>query len=230
MTTGTRRAVAPFEFVTLAHVTRSGIHSANSLAELSDALERCSDESIYHHTIQALGSHHFLTGGTSNDFAKWVETSVNRADLSARLAELDRRYYLSIAELRGDLCKTVREYIATNPESADEAAFAAFYFCEGIDVRIPTELTARSLEELRTSIEVMSGESFYLHFIASKTRLERCSNDFSEWLRDGLGLDRLAEEINKIDVEGCTLEGAREKILSLIDAESEIRERSPSHA
>jgi hypothetical protein len=228
MTTGTRRAVAAFEFFTLAHVTRSGIHSAKTLVELLDCLERCSDESIYHHTIQALGSHHFLTGGTSNDFAKWVESSVNRPELSARLAKLDQRYYMSIAELRRDLCKTVGEYIREAPQSADEQALAAFYFCEGMDVRIPTELTAASLEQLRASIEVMGSESFYLHFIASKTRLERHSNDFSEWLKESLGMERLAERINQIDVEECTLEGARQEILGLIDVERANRDGNSS--
>jgi hypothetical protein len=50
---GTRRAVAPFEFYTLAQVTRPENHSASTLGELLDALEKCSDESIFHHAVQA---------------------------------------------------------------------------------------------------------------------------------------------------------------------------------
>ena len=67
MRMGTRRAVAPFEFYTLAQVTRPENHSASTLGELLDALEKCSDESIFHHAVQAPGSHELLAAGGSND-------------------------------------------------------------------------------------------------------------------------------------------------------------------
>jgi hypothetical protein len=67
----------------------------------------------------------------------------------------------------------------------------------------------------------MSGESFYLHFVASRTRQEMQSNDFSEWLEKSLGLRELAAKINEIDVMDSTLEGAREKILQLLEVEKE---------
>jgi len=62
-------AETPFEFVTVSYLTRIGNQSAGTLAELLTGLENCSDASIFHHTYQTLGSHHFLTEGFSNDFA-----------------------------------------------------------------------------------------------------------------------------------------------------------------
>ena len=62
-------AEAPFEFFTVADLTRIGNLSAATLAELLSGLEQCSDASIFHHTFQTLSSHHFLTEGFSNDFA-----------------------------------------------------------------------------------------------------------------------------------------------------------------
>jgi hypothetical protein len=56
----------------------------------------------------------------------------------------------------------------------------------------------------------------YLHFVAARSRRERQSNDFSVWLETSLGLGALAKRINEID---STLEGARERILELIDLE-----------
>jgi hypothetical protein len=223
MKMGTRRAVAPFEFYTLAQVTRPENHSASTLGELLDALEKCSDESIFHHAVQAPGSHELLAAGGSNDFAKWVDGSVMRIDLAGRLVELDQRNYMSIDALRRDLYETVREYLAEFPEAADQPARETFQFREGMDLRVPTELSARTLEELRASIEVMRKESFYLHFIAPRTRFEQQSNDFSVWLKESLGLGALADELNKIDIAESTLEGVQAQVLKLIEAELETR-------
>ena len=69
---------APFEFFTVAHLTRIGNISACTLSELLKGLEQCSDASISHHTFQTLSSHHFLTEGFSNDFAQWVLAEADR--------------------------------------------------------------------------------------------------------------------------------------------------------
>ena len=55
-------ASTPFEFYTVAYLTRIGNQSAGTIRELLQGLEQCSDASIFHHTFQTLGSHHFLTG------------------------------------------------------------------------------------------------------------------------------------------------------------------------
>ena len=54
-------AETPFEFFTVAYLTQIGNHSASTLAELLNGLEHCTDASIFHHTYQTLGSHHYLT-------------------------------------------------------------------------------------------------------------------------------------------------------------------------
>src|SRR5437762_6344736 len=93
-----------FDFVTVSYLTRIGNQSAGTLTELLTGLEHCSDASIFHHTFQTLGCHHFLTEGFSNDFAQWVLADTNRNDLAEQLAALDVRDYVSIAALRSDLC------------------------------------------------------------------------------------------------------------------------------
>ena len=45
----------PFEFFTVAYLTRIGNQSASTPAELLSGLEHCSDASIFHHTFQTLG-------------------------------------------------------------------------------------------------------------------------------------------------------------------------------
>ena len=96
-------AEKPFEFFAVSFLTRIGNHSAATIGELFEALRQCSDASIFHHTFQTLGSHHYLTEGFSNDFAQWVLADANRDALAEQLAALDIRDYTSIAALRQDL-------------------------------------------------------------------------------------------------------------------------------
>src|SRR5258705_11352697 len=113
MTSTVQAERTPFSFFTVAYLTRIGNQSAGTLTEFLKGLEDCSDASIFHHTYQTLGSHHFLTEGFSNDFAQWVLADTNRNDLAEQLAALDIRDYVSIAALRSDLCRVVRHFSET---------------------------------------------------------------------------------------------------------------------
>ena len=71
---------------------------------------KCQRRAIFYHTFQTLGQHHFLTEGFSNDFAQWVLAALNQAELAERLASIDIRDYVSIAELRADLSPHRRRF------------------------------------------------------------------------------------------------------------------------
>ena len=212
-------AETPFEFFTVAHLTRIGNLSAGTLTELLSGLEQCSDASIFHHTFQTLGTHHYLTEGFSNDFAQWVLADTNRSRLAEQLAALDIRDYTSIAAIRDDLCRLLHEYIEQHPEFANQQALNRFYFCENIEINLPFGVTARTLEEFHAGVRRLSHAAFYFHFISSRLRLQLRTNDFSYWLANSLGLKRLAENINQIDIYTNTLDSARTKLLQLVDRE-----------
>jgi hypothetical protein len=212
-------AETPFEFVTVFYLTRIGNQSAETLAEFLTGLQNCSDASIFHHTFQTLGSHHFLTEGFSNDFAQWVLADANRNDLAEQLAVLDIRDYVSIAALRSDLCRVVGEYCAAYPHFAGQSALERFYFCESAEVTVPLGRSARTLDEFRDGIAHLSHAGFYFHFISSRLRLQLQTNDFSHWLAGSLGLRTLADSVNHIDIYTNTLDSARAKLLRLIDRE-----------
>jgi Family of unknown function (DUF5752) len=214
-----KTAQTPFEFFTVTYLTRIGNQVAGTLAELLIGLEHCSDASIFHHTFQTLGSHHFLTEGFSNDFAQWALAATNRGDLAEQLAAVDIRDYLSLAELRTDLRRIVATYCAAFPEIAGQAALERFYFCETIQITVPLGRTAQSLEEFRQGVEHLSHASFYFHFISSRLRLHLRTNDFSLWLANSLGFEALAASVNRIDIYTNTLDSARAKLLRLIDRE-----------
>lgn len=214
-----KSASEPFDFYTVAALTRVGNQTAGTIAELHTGLQNCSDASIFHHTFQTLGSHHFLTEGFSNDFAQWVLTSTNRSDLAEQLGSLDVRDYLSIAELRADLARIVGDYCSAHEPLVAQSALEPFWFCEGLEVNAPLGHSASTLEEFRAGLEQLNHAAFYFHFISSRMRLQLRTNDFSLWLTNELELPRLAERINRIDIYTNTLDGARAIMLRLLARE-----------
>lgn len=221
MSTGTRLAAEPFEFYTLAHVTRSGGRTANTLQELLAGLKKSSDESIYHHTIASL---YATPRPALNDYAQWAAAGLKRNDLAERLSAVDSHEFDTIGDLRAALIEIVSSYMEENPSAAGEHAQEDFQFCEGIDLPVPLDESANTLGELRRRIEEMSEESFYLHFVAARARTEEHSNDFSLWVSKYLGLEKLARSFDEIDMTKNTLDEARQKILTLIDVETEPSE------
>ncbi|HET9400219.1 MAG TPA: DUF5752 family protein [Candidatus Acidoferrales bacterium] len=220
---GTQQAIKPFEFFTAAHLTRIGNQIAGSLAEMVTCLDHCSDASIFHHTFQTLGTHHFLTEGFSNDFAQWVYAATNRAELAEQLAALDVRDYVSLAELRRDLRRMVADYCRDFPQFSEQRALECFYFCEGVEATTALSLPpASNLTQFRDGLSRISHASFHFHFISSRLRLQLKTNDFSQWLADSLGKHSLASHVNRIDIYTNTLDSARSKILRLIDREIKL--------
>lgn len=209
----------PFNFVTASYLICVGNQRATRLSELRKGLEACSDASIFYHTFQSLGSHHFLREGFSNDFAQWTLAACNRAELAEGFAALDIREYLSLADLRHDLIALADQYCTAYPQEAEQTAFEPFHFCEAIEVTVPFEMQARSLADFRDVLERISHASFNYHFITSRLRLQLRTNDFSHWFSNALGLQRLASRAEQIDIYTNTIETARARLISLIDQE-----------
>jgi hypothetical protein len=213
------RATRPFEFFTASYITRIDNQRARNLRELRDGLDHCSDASIFYHTFQSLGRHHFLTEGFSNDLAQWVLASLNRPHLAEQLGGLDVRAYVDLARLRQDLLRIVDECLRTHPGAADAEAFEPFYFCSSAEVLVPLGWEAWTLGEFRHWLERMGHGAFHFHFLVSRLRLHLHSNDFSVWFKEGLGLDRLARLTDGIDITTDTIDGAKARLLKLVDRE-----------
>jgi Family of unknown function (DUF5752) len=214
-----RRANRPFEFFTASYITRIDTQRAQNLGELRDGLERCSDASIFYHTFQSLGRYHFLTEGFSNDLAQWVLASLNRPRLAEQLGALDVRGYVDLARLRQDFVRIVDEFLRVDPGAAQAEAFEPFYFCSSAEVLVPLGWQAWTLAEFRPYLERMGHAAFHFHFLLSRLRLRLQSNDFSAWFHEELGLDRLARLTERIDITTDTIDGAKARLLKLVDLE-----------
>lgn len=209
----------PFQFMTVSYLTRIGNQTAMTLGQLRDGLEQCSDASVFYHTFQSLGVHHFLTEGFSNDFAQWVLASLNRAELAEQMAALDIREYLNLGDLRADLLRVTDEFCNAHPNELERPAFEPLYFCETVEVTLPSLLEAHTLEDFREGLIHLSNMSFHYHFLVSRLRLQLSTNDFSQWFAKELGLETLARRTNRIDIYTNTLDSAKNRLLQYIDQE-----------
>ena len=214
-----KSATQPFQFATAAYLTRILNLKANNLREFCLGLENCSDASIFYHTFQSLGRHHFMAEGLPSDFTYWVMAACNRADLAEQLAVLDIRDYFSLADLRGDLHRMVADYGQAHPQYMEQMAFEPLYFCESVEVVMPLGFEAHTLDEFREGVQRLTTASFHYHFITSRLRLQLSTNDFSLWLADSLELPALAERVNQIDIYTNTLEDAQAILLTLLEEE-----------
>lgn len=214
-----KNANCPFQFLTASYLVRIQDIKASNLEELVEGLETCSDASVFFHTFQSLGRHHFLAQGFSNDFAQWILAACNRAELAERVAMLDIRDYTSLAELRSDLRRIVREYCQAHASFAAQQAFEEFSFCEGVEITTPLGIQVWNLREFGKGLGKLSHASLHYHFIASRLRLHLRTNDFSRWLEDCLGLRSLASRINRIDIYTNTLDSVRSLLTQLIEPE-----------
>jgi hypothetical protein len=215
-------AAQPFQFVTASYLVSVENQKACNVTELLDSLSQASDEAIFFHTFQSLGRFHFITEGFSNDFAQWALASLNQPVLAERLATIDIRDYVSIAELRADIRRILSEYVETRPTQAKQTAYEPFYFLRAVEVTVPLPWDARTLPGMRAGLERLSHSGFYHHFIASRLRLHLRTNDFSNWFRTDLGLDKLADRADQIDIYTNTLDTARLELIQLIDRETNV--------
>jgi len=212
------KASQAFEFVTASYLVQLAGQQAGTLAELHSRIKTCSDRSIFYHTFQSLGRHHFLGEGFSNDFAQWALGACNRPELAERLASLDIRDYVSLEELRNDLARMLGEYCGANPREAEQGAFERFHFCETVEEEVPLGM-AWTLEEFRDRLKELPHASLQFHFLTSRLRLHLRTNDFSHWFSEVLGMEALARNVDRIDIYTNTLDSVRDRIVTFVEWE-----------
>jgi hypothetical protein len=213
------KAEHPFQFVNAAYLTRIGNLCVKNLDELREGLETCSDASVFYHTFQSLERLHFLTVGFSNDFAHWAISALNRSELAEQMAALDLRGYVTMSDLRADLLRVTDAFCDAHPQELTRPAFEPFYFCESLEVTVPLDFQAWTLQEFREGLDRLSHASFHFHFLISRLRLQLQSNDFSQWFANELHNPALAMRTNRIDIYSNTLEDTKARLIDYIDQE-----------
>jgi len=213
-----QQAKQPFRFHTRLNLTELTGLRASILPQLLKLIKKVPGSSIYYHTHHFLEQHQYLSPEPPNDFAYWVSQVLGEEELAERLASIDIVRFLTIRSLREQFISTIETYLEEKPLS--KLRFAGegeeFYFIKSVSFIIPTARVANNLEEFVKIMEKITIESIYFHVFEARLRLERPTNDFSEWMEESLGCKDIADEIARLDPYTYTMEELRKRIISIV--------------
>jgi hypothetical protein len=208
------KQVEPFVFHTENQLVVLTGRKARNAAEMLSQLTEVSGSSIFYHTHYLYLSHHFEKPPFYNDFAKWVSEALQEERLAERLAAIDMLAIPSIRQLREEIVAVFRRHLDDGGESREAPRGDEFHFCESKSFIMPTGLVAQDLPEFFSQIAEVSTSCIHFHFFEARLRLERPTNDFSQWLNDR-GEERLARRIDRLNAYAMTLDELKAEIVKL---------------
>lgn len=211
--------VEPFVFYSSLHLVELTGVRASTLTELAQQLRMVNGSCIYHHTHQFIQQYQYLVPEPVNDFACWVSDALADERLGEKLAAIDIMEHPSIRSIREALVGVIEDSLNSRPRlktlSAPEGA--EFNFLKSLSFVFPAGYQATNLEEFADCVSRISLSSIYFHMFEARLRLERPTNDFSNWLAASLNEDSLAAKLARIDPYTQTGEGIRTTILTVLN-------------
>lgn len=215
------KAKEPFRFCTRLHLSELTGLRATTLTQLLELLQKVSGSCIYHHTHRFLQQHQYLSPEPPNDFAFWVTDVLSEDELGERLASIDTVQYSTIRSLRDKIAETIDAYLNDNPLAKLKFARTGeeFHFIKSISFILPTNYVAYDLKDFTQILEKITIDSIYFHIFEARLRLEKQTNDFSNWIETSIGDKKLADKISKLDPYTRTLEDLRKTIIQIVKRE-----------
>ncbi len=152
-----------------------------------------------------------------NDFADWVATQVRDRALAERLAAVDPFDMSGLEALREELISIVDDHLSRMAVVPRVMFGEPFHFKQSRILEVPTARDVWTLQDFRDAIADIEASALYYHMFEARVRLGRPDNDFSLWVREGLGVPELADQIRKINPYLGSLERLRSRLLELCD-------------
>jgi len=208
----------PFRFYTRLHLTELTGLRATTLAQLVDLIKKVTGSCIYHHTHRFLLQHQYLSPEPPNDFAYWVSEILGEDELGEKLASIDTMQFSNIRSLRERIIETIEGHLKSSQLSKLKFAREGeeFHFVKSVSFVIPTSHEVWDLAAFVAVLKKITIDSIYFHVFESRLRLERPTNDFSNWFETSLGEKDLAQEIVSLDPYTRTLEDLRVELIRMI--------------
>ncbi|MBU1913364.1 MAG: hypothetical protein KKB22_07520 [Candidatus Omnitrophica bacterium] len=216
---GLIKAIEPFRFYTRLHLSELTGLRASTLGQLSDMIKQVSGSCIYHHTHRFLQQHQYLSPEPPNDFAYWVSKVLGEDELGERLASIDTVQFSTIRRLRDKIVATIEDYLKNNLSAKLKFAGKGeeFHFIKSVSFVLPTNYIAYNLREFTDIVKNITIDSIYFHIFESRLRLEKKTNDFSNWIETSIGDKELSDKISKLDPYTHTLEDLRKTIIKIVE-------------
>ncbi len=213
------KAKEPFRFYTRLNLSELTGLRASTLSQLAELIRQVPGACIYNHTHRFLQQHQYLSPEPPNDFAYWTAGVLGENELGERLSSIDTVRYSTIRSLRDKIAVTIEDYLKNNPSA--KLKFAGkneeFHFIKSVSFVIATNYVVNDLEAFVEVLKRITIDSIYFHIFESRLRLERQTNDFSNWIETSIGDKELAKQISMLDPYTRTLEDLRKTIIRLIE-------------
>lgn len=214
-----------FTFIGCSELQESLGYQADDEKALAELVEQVPLDSIHFHTHSYFLRHRFIERAYPNDFAQWVVMEIGDHVLGERLAVIDPFDYPNLEDLREEILSIIDDHLSRMSTVPRRVFGEPFDFKRSRILEVPTGLEARTLGEFRHAVSEVDVSAIYFHMFEAHFRLGREENDFSAWIRSGLGLMKLADCIRSINPYLGSLERLRS---SLIIACDEFLTREPS--
>ena len=213
------RAKEGFRFYTRLHLSELTGLRASTLSQFAGLIKQVPGSCIYHHTHRFLQQHQYLSPEPPNDFAYWVTEILGLDELGEKLASIDTVQFSTIHDLRETIAIVIDDYLKNN--TLAKLRFARegeeFHFMKSVSFVIPTNYAVYDLKEFKDILGNVTIDSIYFHIFEARLRLERKTNDFSNWIENSIGYKELAEDISKLDPYTYTLEELRKVVIKIIE-------------
>lgn len=209
----------PFQFYSRLHLVELTGIKASNLTELLDNLRSVNGSSIYYHTHHFLQRHQHLSPEPPNDFGYWITESLGDDRLGEEISSIDTMSYTSIRGIREAIISRIERAMSERPrlKALSSPEGEEFVFLKSVSFVFSTPFRALNLNEFADHLEHrISPSSLYFHMFESRLRLERPTNDFSNWLANSLGEKELALKIARLDPYTHTGESLRNTIVTMV--------------
>lgn len=209
----------PFRFYTRLSLPELTGLRASTLQQLARLTKDMPDSCIYNHTHRFLKQHQRLSPKSPNDFSYWVGNTLGEKKLGGRLANIKIMEFSSVDSLRRKIAATISQYLRERPLSRLRYSgdSEAFYFIKSVSFIFPTNYIAHDLKEFAEALRGVAVDSLYFHVFDARLRLGQAANDFSNWIRNSIADEELANDISKLDPYTYTLEELRAMIIQLVE-------------
>ncbi|ALA60262.1 hypothetical protein NITMOv2_3875 [Nitrospira moscoviensis] len=184
---------------------------------LVELIEEVPLDSIYFHTHSYFLRHSYVERVYPNDFAQWVAMEVRDHVLGERLAVVDPFAYGNLEALRDELISVIDDHLSRTSIVPRVIFGAPFHFNQSRILEVPTGLEVTTLRAFRRALAEVEVSAIYYHVFEARHRLARAENDFSAWVREGLGLPDLAQKLQSINPYVGSLERLRSALITACD-------------
>jgi len=214
------KAKEPFRFYTRLHLTELTGLRASNIEQLLNLIREVPGSCIYHHAHRFLQQHQYLSPEPPNDFAYWITEILGEDELGERLASIDTIRFSNIRSLREKIIETINGHLENSPSSKLKFSREGeeFHFIKSVSFILPTNYVANDLKEFTDILKKITIDSIYFHIFEARLRIEKKTNDFSNWIENSVGDKKLADRISSLDPYTQTLEDLRKTLVRMIEA------------